>query len=106
MKYKGYTIHTSERDSGWRWTFTDPIGSFSYASMRYCESESDACNDAIEAVDADIEGCAIYFSKPKPVKNTNRLLRIAALTFMWVQMLCALAYSVLQNPIVKTFLTR
>lgn len=36
----------------------------------------------------------------------NRLLRIAALTFMWLQMLCALAYSVLQNPIVKTFLAR
>jgi hypothetical protein len=37
---------------------------------------------------------------------TNRILRIAALTFMWMQMLCSLAYAVLQNPIVKVFFTR
>lgn len=36
----------------------------------------------------------------------NKLLRYAALLLMWAQMLSALAYSVVMNPVVKQWLTR
>lgn len=44
--------------------------------------------------------------KPKEKLLMNKLLRLLALCIMWMQMLCALIYSVMQNPIVKQFIAR
>lgn len=38
--------------------------------------------------------------------KSAKVYRLMALLYMWLQMLAALAYSVLQSPVIKPFLSR